>query len=352
MTCPKRLLLQPDPSLADVADDPALPGILLIGDSISMGYTIPVRNLLKGKANVHRIPENGGPTTNGLAKLPSWLGDNRWDVIHFNWGLHDLKIMPDGLQQVSPEIYENNLRKLVQQLKATKAKLIWASTTPVPEGVKNPVRHSSDVSTYNAIAKKIMEEQRIAIDDLYTFPCRSCRKFNDPRTFTSPMTARQFWQNKSHQALNLCCRKRTNPERHERPGVDEMNHVVLTSLIGSCLFVVNGSLDAASLLPYMPRLEDFTLMCWENGPQSYLGAKNAPTPTCPLHAKWHYRLCQSIRKHYAYFAPADSLKEWISKPHCKTEMRPFLHCRLSHSNCVWSLLKELLFARATRDTEG
>src|SRR5216117_2326804 len=75
-----------DPSFEPVADDEKLSRVLLIGDSISMGYTIPVRNLLKGKANVHRVAENGGPTTNGLAKLKSWLGNRKWDVIHFNWG--------------------------------------------------------------------------------------------------------------------------------------------------------------------------------------------------------------------------------------------------------------------------
>jgi hypothetical protein len=43
-----------DPSLDPINDDPALPRVLLIGDSISMGYTLPVRTALKGKANVHR----------------------------------------------------------------------------------------------------------------------------------------------------------------------------------------------------------------------------------------------------------------------------------------------------------
>src|SRR6185503_19430837 len=92
-----------DPAFDPDKDDPKLPRILLIGDSISIGYTVPVRNLLKGRANVHRIPDNGGPTTNGLAQLPQWLGKGKWDVIHFNWGLHDLKIMADGQCQVPPE---------------------------------------------------------------------------------------------------------------------------------------------------------------------------------------------------------------------------------------------------------
>src|SRR5437773_1839023 len=112
-----------DPAFAIVADDPTLPRVLLIGDSISIGYTVPVRNLLKGRANLHRIPENGGPTTNGLAKLSKWLGTSKWDVINFNWGLHDLKIMPDGKRQVGPEDYEKNVRELVRRLKATGAKL-------------------------------------------------------------------------------------------------------------------------------------------------------------------------------------------------------------------------------------
>jgi len=55
-----------------------------------MGYTLRVREFLKGVANVHRIPENGGSTRDGLQKLDRWLGTGKWDLIHFNWGLHDL----------------------------------------------------------------------------------------------------------------------------------------------------------------------------------------------------------------------------------------------------------------------
>ncbi|MFT3882596.1 MAG: SGNH/GDSL hydrolase family protein [Gemmatales bacterium] len=160
---------KPDPSLQKVVDVPGLPRILLIGDSISMGYTLPVRKLYEGTANVHRPPENGGPTTTGLAKIDSWLtvnGSNKWDVIHFNWGLHDLKVTKEG-DQVSPDEYEKNLRLLVKKLKATGAKLIWATTTPVPGGKLNPPRKNEDVIQYNAIALKIMKEEGIAIDDLY-----------------------------------------------------------------------------------------------------------------------------------------------------------------------------------------
>ena len=159
---------RPDPAFAPVKDDPALPRVLLIGDSISIGYTVPVQKLLAGKANVHRIPTNGGPTINGLANLDRWLGRGRWDVIHFNWGLHDLKLI-DGQQQIPPDQYESNLQELVERLKKTKAKLIWCSSTPVSPGTKGPVRSNEDVIAYNAVAKQIMQHNGIAIDDLYSF---------------------------------------------------------------------------------------------------------------------------------------------------------------------------------------
>jgi acyl-CoA thioesterase-1 len=95
-----------NPAMRPITDDPKLPRVLLIGDSISIGYTLEVRKLLAGKANVHRNPGNGGPTINGLARLDEWLGTSRWDVIHFNWGLHDLKVLTNGQHQVELAQYE------------------------------------------------------------------------------------------------------------------------------------------------------------------------------------------------------------------------------------------------------
>lgn len=155
-----------NPVLAPIEDAAGLPRVLLIGDSISMGYTLPVRKLLAGKANVHRIPANGGPTKNGVASIKRWLGGGKWDVIHFNWGIHDLKIMPDGRRQVEPADYEANLRQLVTTLKTTGAKLIWASTTPIPEGELNPPRKFGQVAEYNAIAARVMKENAVTINDL------------------------------------------------------------------------------------------------------------------------------------------------------------------------------------------
>ena len=167
----------PDPAFAKVEDVPGLPRVLLIGDSISIGYTVPVRDLLKGKANAHRIPVNGGPTINGLRHLDAWLGTSKWDVIHFNWGLHDLKYIgpnngnltdpksPDSHQQVPLPDYERNLTQLVDRLKATGAKLIWRNTTPIPEGSAGRV--PGDEVKYNEAAARVMKEAGVITEDLY-----------------------------------------------------------------------------------------------------------------------------------------------------------------------------------------
>src|SRR4051794_26533418 len=132
-----------------VEDQPGLPRVLLIGDSISIGYTLAVREALAGKANVHRPAANCGPTILGVAKLDDWLGQGYWDLIHFNWGLHDLRLDAPDKHQVALEQYEKNLRELVARLKKTGATLIWCSTTPVPE-TSTPTRKQDDVVAYNA----------------------------------------------------------------------------------------------------------------------------------------------------------------------------------------------------------
>jgi acyl-CoA thioesterase-1 len=170
---------QVPPVMQPIEDVAGLPRVLLIGDSISIGYTLPVRELLKGKANVHRPSTNCGPTTRGLEQIDAWLGDKKWDVIHFNWGLHDLKYLgsnnenladPEAAgshQQVPPEEYEANLRKLVARLQKSGAKLIWCATTPVPTGAKGRV--VGDAVSYNEVAAKVMQENNIPTNDLYAF---------------------------------------------------------------------------------------------------------------------------------------------------------------------------------------
>ena len=174
---PKR---PPHPAYAPITDNPTLPRVMLIGDSISIGYTIAARKAMAGKANVHRPATNCGDTERGLAELDKWLGDGKWDVIHFNWGLHDLKRMDGKNHQVPIEKYEKNLAQIVKRLKKAGAKLIWCSTTPVPEGCTKPARSDEDALAYNAVAKKIMDENDVAVDDLYAFALKQLDKIQRP----------------------------------------------------------------------------------------------------------------------------------------------------------------------------
>ena len=157
----------PDP-FEPIQDNPALPRVLLIGDSISVGYTLPVRELLNGKANLHRPGQNCRATIHGLELIDGWLGDSSWDVIHFNWGLHDIAMLEaDGVRQVPIDQYTQNLNTLVERLQQTGASLIWCATTPVPEGADG--RRKGDDILYNAAAGNIMRARSIPINDLYIY---------------------------------------------------------------------------------------------------------------------------------------------------------------------------------------
>jgi len=152
---------------AETAD--ALPRVLIIGDSISMGYTPFVREFLEGTAVVHHNPGNAQDTAWGVEKLDEWLGAGRWDVIHFNWGLWDMRHDNgfDSPSRVPLAEYERNLTALVERLKATGAKLVWATTTPVPARARGRIEGSE--AAYNKTARAIMTAADIVINDLHSF---------------------------------------------------------------------------------------------------------------------------------------------------------------------------------------
>lgn len=136
---------------AYVKDDPALPRVLIIGDSISRSYTVPARAALAGKANVHRAPANCGTSDNFFKDGETWLlqcGSNRWDLIVFNFGIHD--------RAKPPAAYAANLKKIYGRLKQTGATLLWVDTTPFAEK-EDPAgtdRSTALNATGNAIAKE------------------------------------------------------------------------------------------------------------------------------------------------------------------------------------------------------
>jgi hypothetical protein len=156
-----------------VKDAPGLPRVLLIGDSVSRGYTLAVRKALAGKVNVHRAPENCGPTANGLKKIEVWLGDGKWDVIHFNFGIHD---------RATPAAdYQQRLNTLVERMKKTGAKLVWASTTPVPPDTKDGPKAAEQIVEKNRLAAEVMVRHGIATDDLFSFITPHLAKAQNPK---------------------------------------------------------------------------------------------------------------------------------------------------------------------------
>jgi len=153
---------------ATVVDDPALPRVLLIGDSISIGYTPEVRRLLAGQANVHRIAANAGPTQRGLENIQAWLGAGGWDVIHFNWGIWDTHVFADGRIRTSLDEYKANLNRLADVMQASGAKLIWATTTPYRRKQHGDllIREEDNVR-YMKAGRQVMAARGVMIDDLY-----------------------------------------------------------------------------------------------------------------------------------------------------------------------------------------
>jgi hypothetical protein len=173
------------PKLSLGNQDPNKPNVLIIGDSISIGYTPFVKDLLSYRANIFRplkedgTPENCQGTTNGVKNIKRWLGDTKWEVIHFNFGLHDIKHIDPvsgknsnnskDPQQADLKQYKTNLKAIVEVLKTTGAKLIFATTTPYPDNVGGPLRKPGMPAKYNKAAIKIMNSNGIAINHLYVF---------------------------------------------------------------------------------------------------------------------------------------------------------------------------------------
>ncbi|UMB61779.1 SGNH/GDSL hydrolase family protein [Lutibacter sp. A80] len=166
-----------------------LPNVLIYGDSISIGYTPIVREMLSGKVNVFRIYTNGQSSDKFIPFMEKmketmfqpylkggWNFD--WDLIHFNVGLHDLKYLADGKldketgkQMNNIEEYKTNLNKICMYLKKEfpNTKLIFATTTAVPdEG--DAGRFGGDSIKYNNAAKAVLANYpSIVINDLYGF---------------------------------------------------------------------------------------------------------------------------------------------------------------------------------------
>jgi len=151
-------------------DDPVLPRVLIIGDSISIGYTPRVRKLLRGKANVHRPTTNCRWSAFGEENIEGWIGESRWDLIHFNFGLWDWYGWKQE-QKATPASYAKNLDGIIHKLKKTNAKLVFAVTTPPCVGPERKVKivvSEDRAQEFNMSALAVMKKHGVHINDLYS----------------------------------------------------------------------------------------------------------------------------------------------------------------------------------------
>lgn len=152
---------------------PQLPTVMLIGDSIRLSYAAGVAKALDGKARVVGPKANGGDSANVLKHLDEWLGSE--SVVHFNCGIHDTKRFTTTEKfQVPPEQYEANLRAIVQRIRQAGATPLFATTTPILDDRATAARRDRDyvllarsVEQYNEIARRVMKELNVPINDLH-----------------------------------------------------------------------------------------------------------------------------------------------------------------------------------------
>lgn len=151
------------------------PQILLIGDSIRMGYCETVRADLADKAEVLFPADNCRCTHYVLESLVGWMSLTRPEdviAVHFNCGHWDAARFggdPDALSTL--EEYGRNLRRILRRLPRhfPNAKVFFATTTPMnpngnPDG--NP-RTTDELREYNRVALAVMAEEGIPVDDLF-----------------------------------------------------------------------------------------------------------------------------------------------------------------------------------------
>jgi len=154
---------------ANPVDQVGLPRVLIIGDSISIGYTPRVRHLLRERANVHRPTTNCRWSAFGDEQVASWIGDVGWDVIHFNFGLWDWYGWAQDVK-ATPESYAASLDSIVAKIKKTNATVIFAVTTPPCIGPERKVKFvvtEERAKRFNDAARAVMKKHGVRINNLY-----------------------------------------------------------------------------------------------------------------------------------------------------------------------------------------
>ena len=150
--------------------------ILLLGDSIRLGYDKYVKMALKDVAEVYYPEENCRFVMYLFRRLHEWkneleCGDDI-DVVHWNAGLWDDLILLDGKYLTSIELYKEYVDRTCGMIKILfpNAKIIFATSTPVQEELFTGEckRFNKDTEEYNRVAIEIVKKHGGEINDLYS----------------------------------------------------------------------------------------------------------------------------------------------------------------------------------------
>ena len=163
--------------------------VLLLGDSIRMGYDDYVKELLEGKCEVYYDAADNSRfapyTLWQLIQMYNQYGP--FDLVHWNNGYWDMSFDKTTHEPLIPvEEYAHYLRRIARILKNKGAKVVFALTTPIltsgsaadntGTGALNISFNDELVQKYNSVAQMIMEEERITINDLYSL-CKQDKNY-------------------------------------------------------------------------------------------------------------------------------------------------------------------------------
>ncbi len=165
--------------------------IVLLGDSIRMGYDKYVKEAFEDVAEVYYPKENCRFSQYFLRFLKGWKKD--WpediDLVHWNAGLWDLLEIYDDGPLTPIEFYEYNIARIDRQLRKMfpKAKFVFATSTGVDESgnTLGHVRLNSNIEAYNAAALRALAGTDTVINDLYALTKDATPEWRSDRTHYS-----------------------------------------------------------------------------------------------------------------------------------------------------------------------
>lgn len=148
--------------------------LLLIGDSIRMGYDKAIEKTLEGKANVYFPTENcrfASYVLRYLHEYKTLVKDGKVDVLHWNAGLWDCLRLFEEEPHTPIEVYAYYIDRICVRIKKVfpEAKVIFATSTSVlsEKMDKDFKRYNEEIEEYNKAAVEVVKKHGFAINDLY-----------------------------------------------------------------------------------------------------------------------------------------------------------------------------------------